>query len=133
MSGFSASSQKTRVQRADFRGLDLEYAAKSRLGIDCGQPTSILPSRRRPVSLTLEVAPTPREPKVKLILSASCLFLAATAAIAQSQADAELAQRKAEERLTFQSGDPWTPRINLNADAAMVYGIGPKLPGLVTS
>ena len=70
---------------------------------------------------------------MKLILSASCLFLAATAAIAQSQADAELAQRKAEERLTFQSGDPWTPRINLNADAAMVYGIGPKLRGLVTS
>ncbi|MGH9599309.1 MAG: hypothetical protein ACRD27_05560 [Terracidiphilus sp.] len=39
-----------------------------------------------------------------------------------------MAQRRAEERLSFQSGDPWTPRTNLNADLAMVYGIGPKLP-----
>ena len=33
-----------------------------------------------------------------------------------------------EERLSFQSGGPWSPRVNLNADVAMVYGIGPKLP-----
>src|SRR6202167_5601449 len=75
----------------------------------------------------------PEETQVKLIVSASCLFLASAVAIAQTEADARLAQRKAEDRLTFQSGDPWTPRINVNADAAMVYGIGPKLPGLVTS
>jgi hypothetical protein len=74
---------------------------------------------------------------VKIVLPFTCLlfaaFLASTLAPAQSQSDAELAKRRAEERLTFQSGDPWTPRINVNADAAMVYGIGPKLPGLVTS
>ncbi len=51
----------------------------------------------------------------------------------QSKPDAKLAARRAEERLSFQSGDAWTPRINLNADVAMVYGIGPKLPGLVDS
>ena len=74
---------------------------------------------------------------MKLALPLACLLLAATfvpsLAFAQSQSDAELAKRRAEERLTFQSGDPWTPRINVNADAAMVYGIGPKMPGLVTS
>jgi len=74
---------------------------------------------------------------VKLALSLTCLLLAASFApslvVAQSQSDAQLAKRRAEERLTFQSGDPWTPRINVNADAAMVYGIGPKLPDLVTS
>lgn len=35
--------------------------------------------------------------------------------------------RRAEERLIFQTGQPWTPRTNLNADVAMVYGIGPRL------
>ncbi|HKN21693.1 MAG TPA: hypothetical protein VJX73_09765 [Terracidiphilus sp.] len=74
---------------------------------------------------------------MKLALRLICLLLASLLApslvVAQSQSDAELAKRRAEERLTFQSGDPWTPRINVNADAAMVYGIGPKLPGLVNS
>ncbi len=74
---------------------------------------------------------------MKLALPPACLLLAATfvpsLVVAQSQSDAELAKRRAEERLTFQSGDPWTPRINVNADAAMVYGIGPKMPGLVAS
>jgi len=32
-----------------------------------------------------------------------------------------------EARLSFQTGDPWSPRINLDADVAMVYGIGPNL------
>jgi hypothetical protein len=45
-------------------------------------------------------------------------------AIAQIDASAT-AQRRSEERLTFQTGQPWTPRTNLNADVAMVYGIGP--------
>lgn len=74
---------------------------------------------------------------MKLALPLTCLLLATsfvpTFATAQSQSDTELARRRAEERLTFQSGDPWTPRINVNADAAMVYGIGPRMPGLVTS
>jgi hypothetical protein len=74
---------------------------------------------------------------LKLAVPLTCLLLVASLApslvVGQSQSDAELAQRRAEERLNFQSGDPWTPRINVNADAAMVYGIGPKMPNLVTS
>lgn len=61
------------------------------------------------------------------------LILANIAQIARSQTNAELVQRRAEERLTFQTGDPWSPRINLNADVAMVYGIGPKTSGLISS
>lgn len=70
---------------------------------------------------------------MKFVAPVCCVLLAASLAPAQSSTDRKLAERRAEERLNFQSGDPWTPRINLNADAAMVYGIGPKLPGLVNS
>src|SRR5688500_770354 len=35
---------------------------------------------------------------------------------------------QAEERLAFQAYDPWSPRTNLNADVAMVYGIDESLP-----
>jgi hypothetical protein len=38
-------------------------------------------------------------------------------------------ERRAEERLSFQTSGPWSPRTNLNADVAMVYGIGPRMPG----
>lgn len=63
----------------------------------------------------------------------SCLCLSGVLVHAQSQTNAELAKRRAEERLSFQTGDPWSPRIDLNADVSMVYGIGPKLPGLIDS
>jgi len=66
------------------------------------------------------------------ILFASCL-VAAAACTAHSQTNAQLATRRAEQRLSFQTGDPWSPRINLNADVAMVYGIGPKMPSLIAS
>lgn len=36
--------------------------------------------------------------------------------------------RASEERLSFQTSGPWSPRTNLNADVAMVYGIGPRMP-----
>jgi hypothetical protein len=39
-----------------------------------------------------------------------------------------LTQRAGDERLSFQTGQPWSPRTNLNADVAMVYGIGPRMP-----
>ncbi|MBC8105294.1 MAG: hypothetical protein H7Z14_01795 [Anaerolineae bacterium] len=35
---------------------------------------------------------------------------------------------RGEERLSFQAYDEWTPRVNLNADVAMVYGIDKSLP-----
>ncbi|MPZ21291.1 MAG: hypothetical protein GEV06_25845 [Luteitalea sp.] len=37
-------------------------------------------------------------------------------------------ERADEERLCFQTHAPWTPRTNLNADVAIVYGIDPTLP-----
>lgn len=37
------------------------------------------------------------------------------------------ADNNASDRLTFQTHRPWSPRLNLNAGAAMVYGIGPHL------
>src|SRR2546426_9943838 len=40
-------------------------------------------------------------------------------------------ERAADERLSFQTGGPWSPRVNLNADVAMVYGIGPDLPAKI--
>jgi hypothetical protein len=36
--------------------------------------------------------------------------------------------RAADERLCFQTSGPWSPRTNLNADVAIVYGIGPRTP-----
>ena len=38
-------------------------------------------------------------------------------------------ERAADERLSFQTSGPWSPRTNLNADVAMVYGIGQRMPG----
>ena len=38
------------------------------------------------------------------------------------------ADRRAEETLSFQTHKPWSPRINLDADIAMNYGIDPSLP-----
>lgn len=37
-------------------------------------------------------------------------------------------ERRDDERLSFQSHAPWSPRTNLNADAAMAYGIDASLP-----
>ncbi|WP_031496223.1 hypothetical protein [Bryobacter aggregatus] len=38
-----------------------------------------------------------------------------------------------DERLSFQTSGPWSPRTNLNADVAMVYGIGPRMPANIAS
>ena len=37
-------------------------------------------------------------------------------------------ERASEERLSFQTNGPWSPRTNLNSDVAMVYGIGARMP-----
>ena len=42
-------------------------------------------------------------------------------------------ERTAEERLTFQTHSRWSPRINLNADVAMNYGIDPSLPDRIAT
>jgi hypothetical protein len=36
-------------------------------------------------------------------------------------------ERATDERLSFQTNGPWSPRVHLNADVAMVYGIGARL------
>ena len=33
-----------------------------------------------------------------------------------------------EQRLSFQASDQWNPRVNVNADVAMAYGIDESLP-----
>lgn len=42
-------------------------------------------------------------------------------------------ERTAEERLSFQTFAPWSPRTNLNADVAMVYGIDKTLPDRIAT
>jgi hypothetical protein len=42
-------------------------------------------------------------------------------------------ERMRDERLSFQTHRPWSPRINLDADVAMAYGIGPDLPARIAS
>lgn len=41
--------------------------------------------------------------------------------------------RRNEQRLSFQTNRPWSPRTNVNADVAMVYGINPSLPARLDS
>ena len=54
------------------------------------------------------------------------LGLAATLGGARATHAEDLRQQ--EERLSFQTSAPWSPRVDLNADVAMVYGIGKSLP-----
>ena len=61
---------------------------------------------------------------VKLLRIIALALLMAAAMLVRPLA----AERPAEERLSFQTSGPWSPRTNLNADVAMVYGIGPRMP-----
>ena len=56
----------------------------------------------------------------------SVFLLAGTTTLAQAPQPANL--RSQEQRLSFQTSGPWNPRVNLNADVAMVYGIDRTLP-----
>lgn len=60
------------------------------------------------------------------LLTTIAVALTVAAALYSSEDDAP-------DRLTFQTHRPWSPRLNLNADAAMVYGIGPHLPADMAS
>ena len=51
------------------------------------------------------------------------------AAIPAQLRDSLAERRRGRASLTFQTGTPWTPRTNLNADVAMVYGIEPRRIG----
>src|SRR4051812_1189977 len=63
-------------------------------------------------------------------VSGATLALAALVTSATA-ADQARSARALDERLSFQTSGPWAPRTNLNADVAMVYGIGPDLPAKI--
>jgi hypothetical protein len=48
-------------------------------------------------------------------------------------ADKDGNSRRDEQRLSFQTNAPWSPRTNVNADIAMIYGIDPALPANLAS
>src|ERR1700675_2096121 len=52
--------------------------------------------------------------------------LAASIVRTQTSQPADL--RSQEQRLSFQTSGPWSPRVQLNADIAIVYGINKTLP-----
>jgi hypothetical protein len=68
------------------------------------------------------------------IISALALFSAACAVPAVAAGDPRppvtgpADRPQSEERLSFQTQDPYRPRVHLNADVAMVYGIDKTLP-----
>src|SRR5438094_136309 len=59
-----------------------------------------------------------------IVVSAGCAASAGVAAPVGALAD----RPQSEERLSFQAEDPYRPRVHLNADVAMVYGIDKTLP-----
>ena len=71
--------------------------------------------------------PTPSGEERSMRLQLIVLLLA-VAVFASAQSPAE---RTADERLVFQTGGPWSPRVNADADVAIVYGISPALPGRI--
>lgn len=68
------------------------------------------------------------KPNKLVVLSGICLISASLGSFMHAQTDEALRLRSEEERLSFQTSRPWSPRVNLNADVAMVYGIGARLP-----
>ncbi len=69
--------------------------------------------------------------KEKRWMSGAALLLLCGTACAQQVAVTK--ERIDEERLSFQTHTPWSPRINLNGDVAMAYGIEATLPGRLES
>jgi len=67
---------------------------------------------------------------VLLSLAVVC-SLAAAVVLAHGADGTHRDARASDERLSFQTSGPWSPRTNLNADVAMVYGIGPELPAKI--
>jgi len=59
--------------------------------------------------------------KTIFLVAFTCLPVVATCQVNASATE----ERQSEQRLSFQTTQPWTSRTNLNADLSMVYGIGP--------
>ena len=58
------------------------------------------------------------------VTGAAGVLVASDATLVTGLAD----RPQAEERLSFQTQEPYRPRVHLNADVAMVYGIDKTLP-----
>lgn len=67
------------------------------------------------------------------LLSTGAPTKAKKAKAGSSQDQRHADERRLEERLSFQSYAPWSPRVHLNADVAMVYGIDASLPARIAS
>jgi hypothetical protein len=65
--------------------------------------------------------------------SAAIGVLFASQATAQSPATQPVDSRRLEQRLSFQTDRPWSPREDLNADVAMCYGIDKTLPSRIAT
>lgn len=57
----------------------------------------------------------------------------AASSLAAAPASQPATRPDVDDRLTFQTGGPWSPRVQLNADAAIVYGIDARLPERIAS
>jgi hypothetical protein len=66
---------------------------------------------------------------MKYALLPLAILCAAVLISTTAQPSPPAAERTLDERLSFQTSGPWSARTNLNADVAMVYGIGPRMPG----
>lgn len=56
-----------------------------------------------------------------------------TACLSASAAEAQSIVAEGNDHITFQTHAPWSPRINLAADTAMVYGIDATMPSRIRS
>ncbi len=61
------------------------------------------------------------------------VLVACLCGISGAQQVSATKERSEEERLSFQTHAPWTPRTNLNGDVSMSYGIDPGLPARIES
>lgn len=67
------------------------------------------------------------------VLAITSLLLARPLLAQDVAANKDGNARRNQQRLSFQSNRPWSPRVNLNADVAMVYGIDPSMPARLDS
>ena len=63
----------------------------------------------------------------------SALLVALLGGVSGAQQVSATKERSEEERLSFQTHTPWSPRTNLNGDVAMSYGIDAGLPARLES
>src|SRR5947209_2133751 len=96
----------------------------------CCWRNSLLAFSRHPLTLTL----SPGGRGDKNIRAFALAVLAVALSFASISRAQNLPNRpQFEERLSFQAIHEWEPRVNLNADVAMAYGIDESLPKRLAS